>query len=820
MRRFSFLLALVAGLLGSTRALAQESLVLSVEPARLTLVHAGDEQRLIVTGKRQDGTVLDLTRLVRFDSSNPAIAAVGEEGMVRAVGVGETAIRIQHGNTTILAPVTVASVEKRPISFANEVMPLLAKAGCNSGACHGSASGKKGFKVSLRGYDPTTDYQTLTRGNAGRRLNLLSADQSLLLLKPTGRSPHEGGKRFDSQSPYAELLRRWIAEGAKSDLAAAPKPVRVEVFPTFRTFAQPGQEQQLLARAYFSDGSVRDVTRDCRYSSSNELAAVPEESGKLKLLAKGEAAIMVRYGSLIAVSNAVILKHDPNFVWTNPPEVNRVDTLVNAKLRSMQILPSELSSDVEFLRRVHYDLIGLPPTPAEVRAFLADKDPKKRARKIDDLLERPEHAEYWAQKWADLFRIRFDLLRDKGTWGYYRWVRDSIAANKPFDRFVTEILTATGSSDQNPPANFWRVFNTTEDATEAATQVFLGIRLQCARCHDHPFEKWVQKDYYGFAAFFSQVGRKAGPRRDDQVIFCSETPAQARHSTTGEVLDPKYLDGASVKVGTGQDAREVLARWLTGKDNPYLARATVNRLWSHLFGRGLIDPVDDIRSSNPPLNAPLLDALAKDFIDHNFDVRHLLRTILNSRTYQLASRTNPTNADDRINFSHAVPRRLSAEQMLDSINQITGTRENFRSRVPGAGTIALPVGGLRASQLPDRNLTSEMLDLFGRPRGDSSCTCERTEEASMIHALHLINAASIGKRLSDPNGTVARLVKTAGITDKQLVEELILLGLCRYPTEQEKTTVGGHFAKIGNPQTAAEDILWALLNSREFLFNH
>ncbi len=717
-------------------------------------------------------------------------------------------------------PARACAQEVRPVSFANDVMPLLAKAGCNSGACHGSASGKKGFKVSLRGYDPASDYLTLTRGNAGRRINLLDADQSLLLLKPIGRAPHEGGKRFEVDSSYGQLLRRWIAEGARSDLATAPKPVRLEVFPPARTFPQPGQEQQLRVQAHFSDGTTRDVTRDCRYSSSNELAAVPDESGKVRLLARGEAAIMVRYASLIAVSNVVVLKHDPNFVWTNPPEAGTIDKLVHAKLRSMQIQPSDLTSDVEFLRRVSYDVIGLLPTPAEVRSFLADTRADKRARKIDELLSRPEHAEFWAQKWADLFRIRFDLLRDKGTWGFYRWLRDSIAANKPFDRLVTEILTSSGSCDQNPPANFWRVFSTTEEATEAATQVFLGIRLQCARCHDHPFEKWVQKDYYGFAAFFSQVGRKPGPRRDDQVIFRNETPAQARHSTTGQLLDPTFLEGAAVKVGADQDAREVLSRWLTSKDNPYLARATANRLWSHLFGRGLIDPVDDIRSSNPPLNAPLLDALARDFVEHHYDLRHLLRTILNSRTYQLSSRTNPTNADDKVNFSHAVPRRLSAEQLLDTIGQITGSRETFRSRVPGAATVALPVGGVRASQLPDRNLTAEMLDLFGRPRADSSCTCERTEEASLIHALHLINGASLSKRLSDPNSPAARLVKTAGITDQQLIEELYLLALSRLPSDREKGLLGQHLARNGNRQAGAEDILWALINSREFLFNH
>src|SRR5581483_2836921 len=361
-------------------------------------------------------------------------------------------------------------------------------------------------------------------------------------------------------------------------------------------------------------------------------------------------------------------------------------------LKKMQILPSALSSDTEFLRRVYYDVVGIPPTPEEIRAFLGDKRADKRSRLIDALLERTEHAEFWALKWGDLFKLRFDVLRDRGTWGMYRWIRDSIAANKPYDQFVRDLLTADGSCAENPAANLWRAFPDANEASEATAQVFFGIRLLCAKCHDHPFEKWIQNDYYGMAAFFSQVSRKTGGRKDDLVIFRTQAPAQARHSTTGATLAPKYLDAASVVVGADKDARALFAAWATSKDNPFLARAAVNRFWSHLFGRGIIDPVDDIRSSNPPSNAPLLDALTKDFVDHNFDVRHLLRTMLNSRTYQLSSRTNKSNAQDRVNFSHAVPRRLSAEQVLDTLSQVTGIKEGFRSRF-GEQTVALPAGG-------------------------------------------------------------------------------------------------------------------------------
>ncbi len=793
---------------------------LTVEPSQIALNHAEDRQRLLVSGKLADGTMRDLTRGARYVSANSAVAQVSAEGIVTPKAAGDTTIQVNGDGVSATVAVSVKGMAARPVSYVNDVMPILAKAGCNMGACHGSASGKKGFKVSLRGYDPTADYPILTRGTEGRRLNFSDPERSLLLLKPTGQVPHEGGKRFENTHIYSRVIARWVAQGAASDLATAPRLTGIEVFPPFRAFPKPNLEQQLLVLAKYSDGSRRDVTDDARYSTNNERAADVDEAGLVKMPAKGEAAIMVRYGDMVAVSTVVVMKHDPKFAWNAPAEHNYIDRVVNAKLQRMEILPSDLATDEKFLRRVFYDVIGMPPTPDEIRAFLADRAPDKRAKVIDGLLERPEHAEFWATKWGDLFKIRFDLMRDKGTWGFYRWLRDSIAVNKPFDQFVREVVTADGSCAENPPANYWRVFTNADDASEATIQVFFGIRLMCAKCHDHPFEKWVQKDYYGMSAFFSQVNRKTGGRKDDMIIFRNEAIAQARHPNTGQTLSPKLLDGASVEINADRDGRAALAEWMTRPDNPYLARATVNRLWGHLFGKGIIDPVDDIRSSNPAVNEPLLDALAKEFVARKFDTRHMLRTMLNSAAYQRAARGNDFNRDDNQNFARALPRRLSAEQLFDTLGQVTGVREGFTGRIGNQGTVAMPSGGLRAGQLPDRQLTAEMLDLFGRPRGDSSCACERHEEASMTQALHLINGKGVAARLNNPGGRLAQLVRAPKLTDGQLIEEVYLLVLCRLPEASEMEVFQKHFEATKDRGKAAEDLMWALLNTKEFLFNH
>jgi len=793
----------------------------TIHPAKIVLRHAHDKQRLLVTGQLPDGSLRDLTREASFASRDGKIVQVDAKGLVTVSGKGATTIQIQAAGLKLEVPVEVSIADARPVSFANDVMPLLARFDCNSGGCHGAAAGKKGFKVSLRGYDPASDYVSLTRGTEGRRLNFSDPAQSLLVLKPTGQVPHDGMKRFEPDSWGAGLIARWIAAGASSDLADAPKLIGLDVFPTFRSFQKKEADQQLIVTAQFSDGTSRDVTAAARYTSGNESACLVSEDGLARLHAKGEATLSVRYGHLMALSNLVALDHDPTFAWTNPAEANYVDTHIHAKLKGLQILPSEICGDTDFLRRVHYDLTGLPPTAEEVKEFLADKRVDKRAKKIDALLERPEHAEFWAGKWADLFKMRFDTLRDRGTWGLFRWLRDSIASNKPYDQFVREIVTAGGSCAEQAPANFYRVFDNPNEASEATIQIFFGIRLMCARCHDHPFEKWVQTDYYGMSAFFSQVARKPGGLRDDLVIFRNETLPQAQHSTSKAMIQPKLLDAAFVPVKPDDDARSVLAGWMTKKDNPYLARAAVNRFWSHLFGKGIIDPVDDIRSSNPPSNPALLDALAKDFVDHGFDVKHILRVMLNSNAYQRSSRANKSNRQDTTHFSHAVPRRLTAEQVLDTLSQVTGIRENFRSRF-GEATAALPAGGVRAGALPDRQLTAELLDIFGRPRGESSCACERVDEISLTLALHLINGGSVARRLADPNGKLAKLAADPKMNEEKLIEELYLNVLCRPPNPREKDVLRKHFAATGPKlrMQAAQDAVWALFNSKEFLFNH
>lgn len=793
----------------------------SAHPPAITLKHGNDRQLLLITGQLPDGGTRDATREVSFRSGDEKVVRVEGHGVIVPVGTGKTIIQISGPGIKVEVPVEVASSALKPVSFANDIMPLLARFDCNSGGCHGAAAGKKGFRVSLRGYDPANDYVSLTRGTEGRRLNFGDPAQSLLVLKPTGQTPHDGMKRFEPDTWGAKLLERWIAEGARSDLEAAPKLVGLEVFPSFRSFQKKDVQQQLVVTAQFSDGSKRDVTAEARYSSGNEACCLIDENGLARLHAKGEATVSVRYGHMMALSNLAALDHDPSFVWNHPPEANYIDKHVHEKLKKLQILPSETCSDAEFLRRVHYDLTGLPPTADEVKAFLKDSRSDRRARVIDHLLDRPEHAEFWASKWADLFKMRFETLKDRGTWGLYRWLRDSIAANKPYDQFVREIVTANGSCAEEAPANFYRVFDNPNEASEATVQIFFGIRLMCARCHDHPFEKWVQTDYYGLAAFFTQVGRKPGSVREDVVVFRNDTVPQAQHSTSKAMIQPKLLDAAFVPVKAEEDARAVLAEWMTRKDNPYLARAAVNRFWSHLFGKGIIDPVDDIRTSNPPSNPALLDALAKDFVDTGYNVKHILRVMLNSNAYQRSAKTNKWNQQDTIYLSHAIPRRLTAEQVLDTLSQVTGVRENFRSRF-GEGTAALPSGGVRAGALPDRQLTAELLDIFGRPRGESTCSCERVEEISLTLALHLINGGSLNKRLADPNGKFTRMGSDTKLNDDTLIEELYLNVLCRMPTPRERDVLRKHFVAAGPRMRAqaVQDAAWALFNSKEFLFNH
>lgn len=728
----------------------------------------------------------------------------------------------------LAGPVSLWAAE-RPVSFVNDVEPILAKAGCNSGACHGAAAGKNGFKISLFGYDPAGDHRALTRDMLARRMDLADPEKSLILLKPTGQLAHEGGKRFAVGSGYYETLVRWIREGARSDVETAARLVKIEVAPEYQVFAKPGGVQPLRVTARYGDGSSREVAGDARYVSNNEMAAEVDERGVVKLARRGEAAIMVRYGDKIAVSRVVVLDPASDFAWNNPPAENYIDPLVFAKLRDMHIVPSELSTDGEFLRRVWLDVAGVPPAAEEVRRFLADKDPKKRARKIDELLDRPEYAEVWALKWADLLGIRSEdpgviatALTPREVWKYYRWIRESFAANKPYDEFVRELVTAGGRTSTNAPAMYYRRYRDATELTENTTQLFLGIRLKCARCHDHPFEKWVQNDYYGMAAFFSQVKLKPGGGFRDFAIYADAVAPQSEQPTRKVMLGPRALGAGAVAVGAEEDARRKLAEWLTSAGNPWFARAFVNRVWSYYFGRGIIEPVDDLRASNPASNDKLLDALTRDFVEHRFDVKHLVRTILNSRTYQLSSRTNRWNADDAANFSHQAVRRLTAEQVVDALAQATGVPEDFTTNVgdPGKPKIDFPAGyWVRAGQIPDAKVRSYMLTIFGRPQRDDPCECERHQEVSMTQALHLINGDSVDRRLNHPKGWLAQTVGQVK-DDGQLAEAVYLQALSRLPNEEELALGRKALAGQAERLRAAQDLMWALVNSREFLFNY
>ncbi len=781
---------------------------LRITPASLTLDGPRDARRVIVSGVMADGSTIDLTREAVFDASEAV--TLDSSGFFHPKKDGKSVMRVAAGGRTAELPIEVKGAEApKPVSYVRDVMPTLSRIGCNAGTCHGSAKGKKGFKLSLRGYDPDYDYAQLVDDLAGRRFNRSAPDQSLMLLKPSANVPHEGGYVLPPESSQYALLRDWIAEGVVSDVGRTSRAARLEVFPPTIDLAREGQSQQMLVLAHYPDGASRDVTGDAVFTSSIPDVATVTASGLVTSVRRGEASILVRYEGVYGVDNVTVMGDRSGYQWTPRPENNDVDTLVHQKLQKVKILPSDTCSDEEFLRRASIDLTGLPPTPEKVRAFLADKaDPvEKRNRAIDAMIGSPEFVSHWTHKWADLFQANRKLLGDKATWAFDRWIEKAVATNMPYDRMVRELMTARGGSIENPAVNYYRAQKEPTVALENATQLFLGIRFSCNKCHDHPFERWTQNQYYGMAAFWGQVGTKGGMTPGEQVVF-DQGGGEVTHPKDGRVMPPTFPYDHPGKVAKNVSRREQLADWLTAPENPYFARSVVNRVWSYFLGRGIIDPVDDIRSSNPPSNPELLDALEKDFLAHNFDLQHLMRTIARSRTYQASINTNKFNADDATNFSHATPRRLTAEELLDAIDQAAGRRPQF------AG---VPVG-FRADQLPDSQVGGTFLDLFGRPTRDTPCECERSSEVSLSQALNLLNGPTIADALIDPNGRISKLLKT-NPDDKAIVEEMYLAALSRFPRPDELTKAIDYLAKADSKAEGAQDLLWALINSPAFLFN-
>lgn len=781
---------------------------LTLEPATFQLDNARARQQLIATAVFASEDVRDVTAEVQYESSAPEIVVI-DNALARPVGNGTAVITARLGDLSATATVTVTGVESTaPVSFHYETLAALTKAGCNMGACHGSPSGKAGFRLSLRGYDPPLDVLTLRTESYGRRTNVMNPDESLLLKKPLMEVAHGGGRRLRAGDPAHTALRQWIAEGMRLDPPEQPALVRIEVSPKKRVFHESGTRQQILVNGYFSDGSVRDLTRLTVFASSAEPVATVDEGGLVQKAGRGETAVLARYLDKMDTSYITFLEDVAGFAWNDPPELGFIDHLVHEKLQTLQIPASDLCSDDEFLRRAYLDAAGRLPTVAETEAFLNDLSEEKRARLIDELLESRDHAAFWALKWADVLRVNSGKINPQGVAKFNRWIYEGVLNDQPMDDFARELLTASGSVFEHPAANYWRASREPTDATETTAQLFLGVRIQCAKCHNHPFERWSQDNYYGIAAAFARIGRKNGPTPNDEVVFVQDG-GDVTQPRTGQTMKVHLLLKGDIDVPPGADRRAVFADWLTQPDNPFFARATVNRIWGHLLGRGIVEPVDDFRDSNPPSNAKLLDELAKQFVEHGYSRKWAIRTIMNSATYQRSSRTLDLNKDDEIYFSHATTRMLTAEQLLDAICAVTGVAESF----PGVPA------GTPATQLPEPPKDNYFLKIFGQPQREMACECERSSESNLSQALQMINGPTVHNKLRDDNGRINQLI-AAGKTDDEIITALYLSAVSRTPSTAELDASKQHIAASENRRFGLEDVGWAVLNSKEFLFQH
>lgn len=784
-----------------------------VSPSTLRLTDTRRPHSLIVQGRTDEGIAVDLTSSAIVRSNDKTIAVV-ENGWVRPVKSGQAKITIDAGGQALEVPVQVElPAAERPWSFKHEVMPVLSKGGCNMGACHGYSLGKGGFILSLRGANAVADYQAIFGDAFSRRINRLQPAESLILRKPLGDVPHRGGVRFRRDSQLHDILVKWIEQGAASDAQDPVDIDHVSIFPE-RFVLEPEMKHQLQLIAHYTDGSTRDVTRLGIFTVNTEGVADVTDSGLVTAGEFGESAVVARFERKFAASRLIVLRRNPGFTLTPVPTDNFIDQHVITKLNDLKIQPSVLATDEAFLRRVHLDLIGLQPTPDEVRKFLADTRPDKRSLIVDALFQRPEFVDHWSLKWGDLFQNSRVRLNEPAVYAFREYIRSSVAANKPLDQFARELLTSRGGPDDDPASVYFSISKDTNDTLERVAQVFCGVRMLCARCHPHPMENWTQADYYGLHTFFNQVTIKNDPRQtgfqNPRAVLIQTASGFSTNPRTGQLQPPRYLGGGEPALAAGTDRRPDFAKWLTTPENPFFARSMANRIWSYFFSRGIIDPVDDLRTTNPPINPELLEALTQDFVKHGFDVKHLMRQIVSSQTYQRSSVPNSSNTHDTMNFSWAVPRRVPAEALLDSLVQATGVPESF----PGVP------GGFTAAQLPDGDVENEFLALFGKPQRMEACECERDNESNMLQALHFINGQSILRRVTDPNGRVAQLL-AKNLADDVLVEELFLWSICRKPTAKELEAVKQHLqANAADRPAAVQDAMWALLNGRDFLLVH
>lgn len=786
-------------------------------PSDITLRGSKSTQRVLVMRRQGERLTADLTAKAILRSTNPKVATIDPNGNVRPVGDGTAQIIATTGGTNTKASVKVASVkvagfkQPSPWSFTNHVQPILTKMGCNSGACHGAAAGKGGLKLSLRGFDHDGDYETLTRQAGARRIVVSAPAKSLMLQKASMTLPHGGGQRFKTNSREYAVIAQWIAAGC-----APPSPKdepldRLQVFPE-QARLPLGQSTQVLVRAVFASGRTEDVTPWVKFGSSDEPVVGVEDGGKATVKSSGEAAVTVYYKSRVTFARigSPYPKPVPSEAYAKAERRNFIDDLVLEKQKELNLPPAPLCTDDEFLRRAFLDTAGILPTPEEGQAFLADTSPDKREKLIEKLLVRPEFVDYWTYKWSDLLLVSSRKLPAKGMWAFNQWIRESVAKNKPWDQFAREILTANGSTLHNGAANYFVLHKDTIDLTETTSQAFLGMSITCARCHNHPLEKWTQNEYYGFANLFARVRMKNGDLPTETLVYSSEA-GDINHPRLGVPVPPKPLDAAPMGLDSPEDRRARLAQWLTAPENPYFARAFVNRVWRSYYGRGLVEAEDDLRLTNPPSNEKLMAAVTKDFTNNGFDIRRLMRNILNSATYQRTSTVPAGAPSDPRYYATYLPRRLPAEVMLDAIAQATSVPTAF----PGYPA------GTRALQLVDSTVASYFLDAFGRPQRMQTCSCERQEEPSVAQALHLANGDTINSKLRAKGGIV-EILAASNLTNEQLLERLYLQCFARKPkaAERERLLSVLRDTPAGERRDVIEDLLAAMLTTKEFLFNH
>ena len=782
---------------------------LDLYPPDIQLRSGLARQQIVVVATRPDGVTEDVTAKAKITVAEGRVARV-DHGTVCPTANGQTTLQVQYDGQMAATPLAVQDVAvARPVSFRMDVMPVFMRAGCNTGACHGSARGKDGFRLSLFGFDPEGDYFRLTRELGYRRVNLAVPEDSLVLQKALGAVPHTGGKRFEPTSEYAKTMTTWLQAGAPNDPPTVPTVESIEIFPREMLLEGAGAKQQMIARARYSDGSQRDVTSLALFYSNNDNSAPVAPSGLVTAANRGEAFILARFDTKTVGSQAIVLPAGLKYSPPTAAPANYIDELVNAKLQKLRILPSDICSDPVFLRRVTIDITGVLPTEDEYRAFLDDKSPDKRAKLVDRLLERKAFAEIWAMKWAELLMVRSGGDRQisyKSIYLYSTWLTEQIAGNVPLDQIVRQLLAARGGTFSSPPTNYYQIEPDTLKTAENVAQVFMGVRVQCAQCHNHPFDRWTMNDYYSFAAFFSQIGRKEGEDYRETIIF-NRASGEVNHPVGGRVMEPKFLGGPKPDC-KGKDRRQVLADWLTAPDNPFFAPSVANRIWAHFFGVGIVEPVDDVRVSNPPVNPELYQQLGRKLVEYKYDFKRLVRDICLSQTYQRTTQTNASNEGDQRNFAHARVRRMQAEMLRDCITQITETKDKFRG---------LPLGA-RAVQIADGATSDYFLATFGRSPRETVCACDVRNEPTLSQALHLLNGETVQNKIRE--GQVIQHLLAAKKSPEEILRILFVRCLSREPVADEVDKLKKLVEGQPKPAEVLEDIFWSLLNSREFCFNH